>query len=437
MKCIGITNQRETLVVWDRTTSQPLYDAIVWSDTRNAGIVEELRTFHGSPDALKETTGLPIATYFTATKLLWLMREKPDIAEALVAGHALCGTVDSWLIWKLTNGKTHVTDVTNASRTLLMNLKTLKWDQRLCQDIGSIPVASLPQIRSSAEHLGLVTHPSLCSEARGSVISGCLGDQHAACLGHGVFSKGQAKCTYGTGAFVLMHTGYLPEPIISNHGLLCTPCYQLGQDAPVAWALEGSIASAGNGVSWLKNNLGIISDAKETEEILATTLHTTGIVFVPAFSGLFCPWWRSDARGCILGLTDATRKEHIVRAMLESIGMQLLDVLEAMSADSGIKNISPIFVDGGMTKNAAFMQLCADIAGVTIRRPAYVEVTSLGAAIAAGLGFGIWSSLEEVKPLLHRDELQWDPTINQEERQNKRVKWNAAVEKSFGWTNFR
>eukprot|EP00916_Digyalum_oweni_P011247 GHVL01018756.1.p1 GENE.GHVL01018756.1~~GHVL01018756.1.p1 ORF type:complete len:454 (+),score=69.67 GHVL01018756.1:639-2000(+) len=376
IKALGIANQRETALVWDKITGRPLHRAIVWSDTRTSGLVAELTEKYKDVNIFKKKVGLPIATYFSGLKFLWLIQNVPEVAAAAANGSAIFGTIDTWLIYKLTNGGSIVTDITNASRTMMMNVNTIQWSSEMCR-IFKVPVVCLANIRSSSEVYGECNYYSIPDSLRGVPISGCLGDQHAACLGQGMFEKGSVKCTFGTGAFVLQNTGN--EPVCNNLGLLTTPCFQLGRTEPVVWALEGSIAVAGSAISWLKDNLKLIAHPSETSDVLMTTPNTGDVYFVPAFSGLFAPRWQSHARGLLIGLSQNTRKEEVIRAVLESVAFQLYEVLASMEGMPAV-----LRVDGGMTSNRDFIQLVADLCGVIIEKPPSPEVTSIGAAFAAG-----------------------------------------------------
>ncbi|PWA44844.1 glycerol kinase [Artemisia annua] len=436
LKAIGITNQRETTVVWSKSTGVPLYNAIVWMDVRTTSICRRLETeLSGGKTHFLESCGLPISTYFSALKLLWLLENVNAVKEAVKKGDALFGTIDSWLIWNLTGGVNnglHVTDVSNASRTMLMNLKKLDWDQSTL-DALKIPKNILPKIVSNAEVIGHVAKGWLIP---GVPISGCLGDQHAAMLGQSC-KKGEAKSTYGTGAFILLNTG--EEVIKSNHGLLTTLAFKLGKDAPTNYALEGSIAIAGAAVQWLRDSLGIISSASEIEELAAKVNTTGGVYFVPAFNGLFAPWWRDDARGVLIGITRFTNKSHIARAVLESMCFQVKDVLDSMHKDAGekgeTKNAKGQFllrVDGGATVNNTLMQIQADLLGNPVVRPADIETTALGAAYAAGLAVGVWTE-EEIFSNGERmkKDTTFNPILNDELREKKVASWCKAVGKSF------
>ncbi|CAH1795884.1 unnamed protein product [Owenia fusiformis] len=381
IKAIGITNQRETTIVWDKITGEPLYNAIVWLDGRTATTVDSLvsKTPKQTKEHLQPKCGLPISTYFSAVKLRWLLDNETAVQTALQDGRLMFGTVDTWLLWNMTgglNGGVYITDVTNASRTMLMNVHSLKWDSDLCK-FFDVPMSILPEIRSSSEIYGCLSEGPL----KGLPISGILGDQQAALVGQACFKRGQVKNTYGTGCFMLYNTG--SEAVMSEHGLLTTVAYKLGKDAPVCYALEGSVAIAGAAVRWLRDNLGIIEKSSDIEKLASTVESPHGCYFVPAFSGLFCPYWQPDARGTICGLTQFTNKAHIARACLEAVCFQSRELLDAMNQDSGIP-ISSIQVDGGMTENTLLMQLQADLAGIPVVRPSMPETTALGAAMAAG-----------------------------------------------------
>ena len=419
LAAVGITNQRETTVVWDPATGEPLAPAIVWQDTRTAALCRELGGEHG-PGRYRELTGLPLATYFSGPKLRWLLDEVPGLRERAEAGEALFGTVDSWLVWNLTGR--HATDVTNASRTLLMDLERLEWSDRILDDFG-IPRAMLPEILPSS---------TLYGEARdvlgGVPVTGVLGDQQAAVFGQACYVPGEAKNTYGTGCFMLLHTGERPVP--SRHGLLTTVAYQIG-GRPANYALEGSVAVTGAAVQWLRDSLRIIDSADAVEELAASVADNGGVYFVPAFSGLFAPYWRSDARGVIVGLTRYATAAHIARATLEATAFQTVDVLAAMEADSGVP-ITTLKVDGGMVRNELLMQFQADALGVDVVRPTITETTALGAAFAAGLEVGFWSGLDELGDLWTEDR-RWTPTTGEAERLRMHARWKQAVERSYGW----
>ncbi|KAJ9179003.1 hypothetical protein P3X46_010837 [Hevea brasiliensis] len=438
LKAIGLTNQRETTVLWSKSTGAPLYNAIVWMDARTSSICRKLeKDLSGGRTHFVQTCGLPISTYFSALKVLWLMENVDAVKQAIEKGDALFGTIDTWLIWNLTGGVKgglHVTDVSNASRTMLMNIKTLDWDKLTLETLG-IPAGILPKIVSNSEIIGNVGKGW---PVTGLPIAGCLGDQHAAMLGQAC-RKGEAKSTYGTGAFILLNTG--EDVIQSKHGLLTTLAFKLGPKAPTNYALEGSIAIAGAAVQWLRDSLGIISSASEIEELAKQVESTGGVYFVPAFNGLFAPWWRDDARGVCIGITRFTNKAHIARAVLESMCFQVKDVLESMHKDAGEKgehrNAKGEFllrVDGGATVNNLLMQSQADLLGCPVVRPADIETTALGAAYAAGLAVGVWkeeeifASEEKVK----MTDTIFRPLIDENLRKKKVDSWCKAVERTFG-----
>ncbi len=421
---VGITNQRETTMLWDRATGQPVANAIVWQDVRTAGLCEELGGTEGQ-DRFRDKTGLPIATYFAGPKVRWLLDQDDDLQHRAEAGELAFGTMDSWVIWNLTggvDGGLHITDVTNASRTLLMNLRTLDWDDELLDAIG-VPKGILPEIHSSAEVYGTAT-----GSLTGVPIAGILGDQQAALFGQTCFEPGEAKNTYGTGCFMLMNTG--AEIVTSHHGLLTTLGYRIGDEQPI-YALEGSIAIAGALVQWLRDNLGLIEDAAEIESLAASVDDNGGVYFVPAFSGLFAPYWRSDARGVIAGLTRFATKGHIARAALEATAFQTREVLDAMNEDSGV-GLTALKVDGGMVANELLMQFQADVLDVPVVRPQVAETTALGAAYAAGLAVGYWSSQEELKEnwAVAR---RWEPRMAAASRDRLYADWKKAVERTFDW----
>src|SRR6185312_301219 len=381
---VGITNQRETTVVWEKSTGKPVYNAIVWQDVRTQQICDELAA-DGGADRFREQTGLPLSSYFAGTKLAWILRNVDGARERAEAGELLFGTTDSWVLWNLTGGPdggTHATDVTNASRTLFMDLRTLQWDKEIL-DVFDIPTAMLPQIRSSSEVYADVHGSQLL---RHVPVAGILGDQQAATFGQAAFNPGEAKNTYGTGCFVLVNTG--EEIVRSSHGLLTSVGYQLGTAAP-QYVLEGSIAVAGSLIQWLRDNLGMVSSAQEAEQLAGTVEDTGGCYFVPAFSGLFAPYWRQDARGALVGLTRFVTKAHIARAALEATAFQTREVLDAINADAAVP-LTGLKVDGGMVANDALMQFQADFLGVPVMRPRVTETTALGAAYAAGLAVGFW-----------------------------------------------
>nr|XP_020476189.1 glycerol kinase isoform X2 [Monopterus albus] len=430
IKAIGVTNQRETTLVWDKETGEPLYNAIVWLDLRTQSTVERLinKTPGRNKNHLKHKTGLPISTYFSAVKLRWLMDNVAEVHEAIVSHRAMFGTVDSWLIWCLTGGKSggvHCTDVTNASRTMLFNIHTMDWDPELCKYFG-IPMEILPRVRSSSEIYGLMK----CGALSGIPISGCLGDQSAALVGQMCFQDGQAKNTYGTGCFLLRNTG--AKPVMSDHGLLTTVAYKLGRDKPACYALEGSVAIAGAVVRWLQDNLGIIGSSEELEKLAASVCTSYGCYFVPAFSGLYAPYWEPSARGIICGLTQFTNRSHLAFAALEAVCFQTREILDSMNQDSGIP-LTQLQVDGGMTSNRLLMQLQADILCIPVVKPSMPETTALGAAMAAGAaeGVSVWSLNPE--DLSEVTSEKFEPQINPEESELRYARWKKAVQKSMNW----
>ncbi|GAD87766.1 glycerol kinase GlpK [Nocardia asteroides] len=425
LAAIGITNQRETTVVWDRHTGQPVYNAIVWQDTRTDRLCAELAGEAG-PQRYAERTGLPLSTYFAGPKLRWILDNVEGVRARAEAGDLCFGTMDSWVLWKLTGE--HLTDVTNASRTMLMDLRTLQWDSQICAEFG-IPVSLLPRIRSSSEVYAEITSGPFA----GAPVAGILGDQQAATFGQACLSPGEAKNTYGTGNFMLLNTG--TTPVISKHGLLTTACYQLG-DQPAVYALEGSIAVTGSLVQWLRDNLGIISSAEEVEPLARSVEDNGGAYFVPAFSGLFAPRWRPDARGVIAGLTRFVTKAHLARAALESTAFQTREVVDAMRADAAAQQLdlelTTLKVDGGMTGNDLLMQFQSDILDVPVVRPVVRETTALGAAYAAGLAVGYWSGLDDLRANWTADHT-WTPTMPDDERTLRYAEWNKAVERTYNW----
>jgi glycerol kinase len=429
IKSVGITNQRETTVVWDKTTGKPLYNAIVWADTRTQATVHALNRKHPlGAQSTQAQCGLPITTYFSAVKLRWMIDNVPIIKESHEKETALFGTVDSWLIYNLTggvNGGIHVTDVTNASRTMFMNINTLKWDHELLNFFG-VKRAILPKIVSSSEIYGNIIDGPL----KGVPIAGCLGDQQAALVGQKCFAVGEAKNTYGTGCFMLFNTG--TTPVISKNGLLTTVGYQFGPQSEPVYALEGSIAVSGAAVKWIRDNLGLIKDADESGQLAATVKDTGGVYFVTAFSGLFAPYWRDDARGCIVGLTQFTNKAHIARATLEASCFQTRAILDAMNKDSG-KPLTSLKVDGGMTNSDICMQIQADLLGIEVDRPLMRETTALGAAIAAGFAVGVWKDLTELQNVNIEGRTLFKSQITRDEREARFSEWQRAVERSYGW----
>ena len=425
---VGITNQRETAVVWDKNTGEPVYNAIVWQDTRTAPIVRELAGDEGV-EKYKDRVGLPLATYFSGTKIKWILDNVEGARARAEAGDLLFGTTDSWVLWNLTGGTeggVHKTDVTNASRTLLMNLKTLEWEPDICADFG-IPMSMLPQICSSSEVYGHGREHGLLT---GIPISGILGDQQAATFGQACFEIGMAKNTYGTGCFMLMNTG--EEVVFSQNGLLTTLCYKIG-DQKAVYALEGSIAVAGSLIQWLRDNLKIIGSAPEVEDMALTVEDNGGVYFVPAFSGLFAPYWRDDARGAIVGMTRYNTQGHLARAALEATAFQTREVLDAMDADAGVA-LKELRVDGGMIANNTLMQFQADVLGVDVVAPAVAETTALGAAYAAGIAVGFWEGEADVIANW-QEAKRWTPNMDEKEVQRTYRLWKKAVTKSMAWVD--
>lgn len=421
---VGITNQRETTVVWNRKTGRPVYNAIVWQDTRTDQICNELAA-DGGQDRFRPKVGLPLATYFSGPKIRWILDNVPGAREAAEAGDVVFGNIDTFLTWWLTggpNGGVHVTDVTNASRTMLMNLETLDWDDEILGIMG-IPRQMLPKIVPSSMVYGTAT-----GDLAGVSVAGILGDQQAAMVGQTCFDVGEAKNTYGTGSFMLLNTGTKLVP--SKSGLLTTVCYKFG-DQPAVYALEGSIAITGALVQWLRDNLGLITSSAEVEALANLVEDNGGIYFVPAFSGLFAPYWRSDARGVIVGLTRYVNKGHLARAVLEATAYQTREVLDAMEQDSGVK-LTALKVDGGMVYNNTLMQFQADILGVPVIRPKVAETTSLGAAYAAGLAVGFWSNTDEMRANWGVDHT-WTPQMDEATRERLYRGWKKAVTRTFDW----
>lgn len=426
---VGITNQRETAVVWDAATGEPVHPAVVWQDTRTQGAIDALAAHHGGADAFVEVTGLPLAAYFSASKIRWILDNVPDGQARAERGELLCGTVDSWLVWNLTGGPRggiHATDVTNASRTLLMDVRTREWSPEMLA-VFNIPAVCLPHIRPSNGAFGVVASPSLLA---GVPLTGVLGDQQAATFGQAAFRAGESKSTYGTGNFVLVNTG--PELVRSRHGLITTVAYEL-ESGELAYALEGSVAVTGAVVQWLRDSLGLITSAAQVEPLAASVPDSGGVVFVPAFSGLLAPHWRADARGSLLGMTRFTGPGHIARAALEAVAWQTVDVLDAMAADTGAA-LTDLKVDGGMVVNDLLMQIQADALGLPVVRPAVIETTALGVAFAAGLAVGFWSGLDEVRSLW-RESDRWEPQVDATARATARAAWNRGVERSLGWVS--
>ena len=431
LAALGITNQRETAVVWDRRTGRPYYNAIVWQDTRTDRIASALDR-DGRGDVIRRKAGLPPATYFSGGKIQWIMENVDGVRAAAERGDAIFGNTDSWLLWNMTggvDGGNHVTDVTNASRTMLMNLETLDWDDELL-GFFDIPRSMLPEIRPSSD-------PNTYGEARwpgplgGDVpLTGDLGDQQAAMVGQVCFAPGEAKNTYGTGNFMLLNTG--TELVRSENGLLTTVCFKFGDAAPV-YALEGSIAVTGSAIQWLRDQLHIINDASDSERLASSVADSGGVYFVPAFSGLFAPYWRSDARGVIVGLSRYNTDAHIARAALEAICYQSRDVVDAMAQDSGV-TLDVLKVDGGITANSLCMQIQADVVGVPVSRPVVAETTALGAAYAAGLAVGFWKNTDELRENWNESQ-RWQPEWTDEQRAEGYGKWKKAVERTLNWVD--
>jgi glycerol kinase len=415
---IGITNQRETTVVWDRETGEPVHNAIVWQDTRTDRIVREL----GDPDQLRDSTGLPLSTYFSGPKIAWILDNVDGARERAEAGELLFGTMDTWVLWNLTG--VHATDVTNASRTLLMDLETLDWSAPNCERLG-VPMAMLPEIRSSSEHYGDAQGTAL----GGVPVAGILGDQQAALFGQTGFDRGDAKNTYGTGSFLLVNTG---SEVVRTDKLLTSVGFKLG-DEPATYVLEGSIAVTGALIQWLRDRLRLIDSAAEVEELARTVDDNGGVYFVPAFSGLFAPYWRDDARGAILGLTAYNDRGHIARAALEAAAWQTREVVDA-AAEAADVPFSELRVDGGMTANELLMQFQADVLGVPVIRPKVTETTALGAAYAAGLAVGFWESRDELKQRWAEDR-RWEPAMDPERRERDLARWRKAVRRSLDWVD--
>ena len=426
LKAIGITNQRETTVVWDKTTGAPLSNAIVWQDTRTAPFLQSLPA--SAQETITYKSGLAIAPYFSGSKMNWFITNVLAVKEAIASGSALMGTVDAWLVWNLSGGVkggVHVTDVTNASRTLLMNLETLDWDEELLS-IFKVPRAVLPTIASSSE-VYAQTDPNGVFGAS-IPIAGILGDQQAAMVGQACFNRGESKTTYGTGNFALLNTG--EEIVRSKNGLLTTVCFKFGREK-ARYALEGSVAVTGSAIQWLRDQLQIISSAPEVEALAASVPDNGGVYFVPAFSGLFAPYWRNDARGVIVGMTRATTKAHLARAALEAVCYQTRDVLEAMAADSGV-SLPEMRVDGGITANELCMQLQSDVMQIDVVRPRIIETTALGAAYAAGLAVGFYDNVEEVKKQW-QEARRWKPDRNSPLPADGYKRWKKAIDRTLNW----
>ena len=434
LAAIGVTNQRETTVVWNRHTGRPIHNAVVWQDTRTDGLIAELAR-EGGQDRFRAKVGLPLATYFSGPKIRWLLDNVPGAREKAQAGDLLFGTIDSWVIWNLTGGAggdagqsgggrvgVHVTDVSNASRTMLMDLRSLEWDDAMLAAMG-VPRSMLPAIRASSEVYG-----EAVGGLAGVPIAGDLGDQQAALFGQTCFAPGEAKNTYGTGCFMLLNTG--TAPVASKAGLLTTVGYRIGSE-PATYALEGSIAVTGALVQWLRDNLGLIRESADVETLARTVDDNGGVYFVPAFSGLFAPYWRADARGVIAGLTRYVNRGHIARAVLEATAWQTREVLDAMNEDSGVA-LKALKVDGGMVRNELLMQFQADVLGVPVIRPKVSETTALGAAYAAGLAVGFWNAVDDLRANWASDR-EWRPTMDPARREKEYGLWKKAVTKTFDW----
>ena len=421
---VGITNQRETTVVWEKATGKPVYNAIVWQDTRTDKICNDLAA-NGGQDRFRPKVGLPLATYFSGPKVKWILDNVEGVRARAEKGEVIFGNIDTWVIWNLTggpNGGAHVTDVTNASRTMLMNLDTLDWDDEILGIMG-IPKAMLPAIKASSEVYG-----EAVGALGGIPVAGDLGDQQAALFGQACFDAGEAKNTYGTGCFMLLNTG--TKAVQSKNGLLTTLGYKIG-DQPAVYALEGSIAITGALVQWLRDNLGLIEKSPDVEALAKTVEDNGGIYFVPAFSGLFAPYWKSDARGAIVGMTRYVTKGHFARATLEATAFQTREVLDAMNKDSGV-DLTALKVDGGMVYNELLMQFQSDILGVPVIRPKVAETTALGAAYAAGMAVGFWKTYDELRANWGKDK-EWDPKMDNTHRESQYRNWKKAVTRTFDW----
>ena len=429
---VGITNQRESTIVWDKTTGKPLYDAILWHDARTADTASGLVRSLGGQDALRAACGLPISTYFSGVKLRWLLDNVPEVKAAFERGTALFGTVDTWVAWNLTggvDGGRHVTDLTNASRTMMMDISRCAWDDATIDKLGvGVARGALPEITSCAEAFGPIRDGGPLD---GAPLTAMIGDQQSAMVGQRCFAPGQAKITYGTGAFMLVNSGTTPTP--SQHGLLTTALYRFGRDAPPSYALEGAVASCAVGINWFKDSLGMIGKAPEISSLAAEVPGgTDGLVFVSAFGGLLAPHWRDDARGTLVGLTLAHDKRHVARAVLEGIAHQARDVVGAMNADTGAP-VTGLRVDGGVALSNELLQYQADLCDVPVERPSDVETTAMGAAIAAGMGAGVWESVADLPTAAAAIDRTFTPCIGAAERDARCARWTRAVEVSFGW----
>ncbi|MGO3042345.1 glycerol kinase GlpK [Ancrocorticia populi] len=425
---VGITNQRETTIIWDKNTGEAVYNAIVWQDTRSQDLVDRLAA-DGGPDRFRPIVGETLSTYASITKIMWILENVEGVRERAEAGDLLFGNPDTWLLWNMTGGVkggVHVTDVTNASRTMLMDLNTLEWREDICE-IAGIPMSMLPEIKSSSEVYGYGRKEGLLID---TPIAGILGDQQAATFGQACFQPGMAKNTYGTGCFMLMNTG--TEPQMSENGLITTVCYRIGDQAPV-YALEGSIAVTGSLIQWLRDNLEIVPTSPDVEALAASVDSNGGVYFVPAFSGLFAPHWRGDARGAIVGMTRYNTKAHIARAALEATAFQTREVLDAMEADSGVK-LEELRVDGGMTANNLLMQFQADVLDTRVVLPEVAETTALGAAYAAGIAVGFWEGEQDVIDNWNEAK-RWTPEMDGTERERLVRQWKKAVTKTLDWVD--
>ncbi len=424
LAAVGVTNQRETAVVWNRKTGTPVHNAIVWQDTRTDRICDELAR-DGGQDRFREKVGLPLATYFSGPKIKWIIDNVPGVREGAESGDIVFGNIDTWVVWNLTGGPdggVHVTDPTNASRTMLMDLATLEWDDEILDTMG-VPRAMLPEIKSSS-----IEYAKAKGVLDGIPVAGILGDQQAAVFGQTCFSVGEAKNTYGTGNFLLLNTG--TEPVQSKNGLLTTVGYKIG-DQDAVYCLEGAIAVTGSLVQWLRDNIGLFSSAPDIENLAKTVEDNGGAYFVPAFSGLFAPYWKGDARGAIVGLTRYVNKGHLARAVLEATAFQTKEVVDAMNADSGVA-LESLKVDGGMVQNDLLMQFQADILDVPVIRPKVAETTSLGAAYAAGLAVGFWGEIEDLRANWGKDH-EWTPKMDADRRDREYRMWKKAVTRTFDW----
>lgn len=428
---LGITNQRETTVVWDKNSGRPFCNAVVWQDTRTSGVISRLAE-EGGTDRFREKVGLPLSAYFSGSKIQWILDNVDGVRDAAERGDALFGTVDSWLIWQLTGGAdrekaVHVTDVSNASRTMLMDLKTLQWDEEML-DVFGVPRKMLPEIVSSSPEQPYGVTTSGGPFKAEVPVAGILGDQQAALFGQACFNPGSSKNTYGTGCFLLVNIG--EKPVLSEHGLITTVAYRRGNQ-PALYALEGSVAVAGSLVQWFRDNLGLIEESPQIEEMAGSVEDSGGVYFVPAFSGLFAPYWRGDARGVIVGLSGYANKGHLARAVLEATAFQTLEIFDSMRKDADIE-ITSLKADGGMVRNELLMQFQADMLEVPVIRPEITETTALGSAFAAGLSVGFWKDTDELTSLW-KENKRWEPGMEKKERDNRYRLWQKAVTRSFDW----